>query len=104
LAATDTAALRAGDIYRFFDLAVQMRLDLIESKVLRDRRYHLKAYKQCVTGKDFIDWLVKNNQVMSRVEGAAVGCSMVEHGILHHVVDDHHFKDAGLFYRFEIFD
>lgn len=47
-----------------------------------------------------VDWFVKRGQTTSRVEAVAVGCSLLEHGFLHHVCDDHHFKDEGMYYRF----
>nr|XP_058970948.1 DEP domain-containing mTOR-interacting protein-like isoform X2 [Pocillopora verrucosa] len=71
-----------------------------EPPMIRDRRYHLRMYPCCFIGRDVVDWLMKNSDANSRA--GAVQCMdiLLENGVIHHVVDDHHFKDEMLFYRF----
>lgn len=71
-----------------------------EPLMIRDRRYHLRMYPCCFIGRDVVDWLMKNSDANSRA--GAVQCMdiLLENGVIHHVVDDHHFKDEMLFYRF----
>ncbi|XP_068750320.1 DEP domain-containing mTOR-interacting protein-like isoform X1 [Montipora capricornis] len=68
--------------------------------MIRDRRYHLRTYPCCFVGRDLVDWLIQNGEANSRA--GAVQCMNVlfENSIIHHVCDDHHFKDEMLFYRF----
>lgn len=44
-------------------------------------------------------WLVKNES-LSRTKAVKVGALLIERGLLHHVLDEHPFEDAGYFYRF----
>lgn len=68
--------------------------------MIRDRRYHLRMYSCCFVGRDLVDWLIRNGDANSRA--GAVQCMNILHdnNIIHHVCDDHHFKDEMLFYRF----
>lgn len=68
--------------------------------MIRDRRYHLRMYSCCFVGRDLVDWLIKNGDANSR--GGAIQCMniLLENSIIHHVCDDHQFKDEMLFYRF----
>jgi hypothetical protein len=72
----------------------------LEKNMIKDRKYHLKSYKRCFVGKELIDWLVANNEATDRQEGLKIGRELLEAGVIHHVCDDHHFKDEHLFYRF----
>ena len=66
---------------------------------IRDRNYYLNFYPACFIGSEAVDWLVKK-QKYKREEAVEIGQIMLEKGILHHVTDEHSFKDAYLFYRF----
>ena len=67
---------------------------------IKDRKYHLKTYKKCFVGKKAVSWLV--DQKISASRTAAVKCmqALLDAQLIHHVVDDHEFKDDYLFYRF----
>ncbi len=66
---------------------------------IEDRRYLWNVYPRCFTGRDAVDWLVRNEGT-SRREALRVGRLLVERGLLHHVLDEHPFEDASYFYRF----
>ncbi|MGL5875437.1 MAG: DEP domain-containing protein [Xenococcaceae cyanobacterium] len=66
---------------------------------IKARPYKLKLYHRCFVASEAVDWLVKNCQ-MSREEAIAFGQNLVEQKIIHHICDEHHFKDENLFYRF----
>ncbi|XP_019854510.1 PREDICTED: DEP domain-containing mTOR-interacting protein-like [Amphimedon queenslandica] len=68
--------------------------------VLKDRRYHLKTYATCFIGHEMVDWLLKKGEVESRSEAVAMMQKLLENEVIHHVCDDHDFKDEKLFYRF----
>ncbi|GFN95037.1 dep domain-containing mtor-interacting protein-like [Plakobranchus ocellatus] len=67
---------------------------------VKDRRYHLRKYKKCVVGRETIDWLLKHYHVQSREEAIRGMQILQDLGLIHHVVDEHDFKDEHLFYRF----
>jgi hypothetical protein len=71
-----------------------------ESKLIRDRKYHLRTYKECFVGGEMVDWLIDRGEVSTREEGVEVMQKLLDYGVIHHVVDDHCFKDEKLFYRF----
>jgi potassium efflux system protein len=66
---------------------------------IRDRRFGLQVYTTCFVGSETVQWLMKQ-QLASREEAIKLGRVLVERGIMHHVTDEHTFKDDYLFYRF----
>ena len=68
-----------------------------------DRRHLLRVYPRCFLGREAVDWLVDREQ-MTRAEAVALGRRLVAHGLVRHVLDEHDFKDAPLFYRFRADD
>lgn len=79
------------------DLVAQMRGE--QGLDIKTRRYQLKLYKRCFIGSEAVDWLV-NNLKISRQQAVAIGKKLISKKIIHHVNDEHLFKDAPLFYRF----
>ncbi len=66
----------------------------------RDRIHRLRTYAQCFIGRDAVDWLVRHQRV-DRVEAVRLGQRLVAHGLIRHVLDEHDFEDAELFYRLD---
>ncbi len=66
---------------------------------IRDRRFGLHVYTRCFIGSDAVQWFMQQ-QLASREEAIKLGQVLVERGIIHHVTDEHTFKDDHLFYRF----
>lgn len=71
-----------------------------------DKTFHLKGYKQCFTGSDFVDWLVEAGYTGSTVDeatqrdiGVEIGVALQNDGHIDHVTQEHKFKDKPLFYR-----
>ena len=64
-----------------------------------DRVYRNKTYPACFVGSDAVDWMMRRYG-LTVGEAEAVGQSLVDVGIIHHVADDHGFVDAEFFYRF----
>ncbi len=67
--------------------------------VIADRRHHLALYRRCFVGREAVDWLVAR-EGLTRDEAVRLGQRLVEHGLVHHVLDEHPFRDAPFFYRF----
>jgi hypothetical protein len=66
---------------------------------IKARPYKLKLYHRCFVGSEAVEWMMKNLQ-MSREEAVVFGQKLVDKKILHHVCDEHPFKDENFFYRF----
>lgn len=54
----------------------------------------------CFIGSELVDWLVKTGIASNRVVATRIGQRLIDHHLIHHVCDDHGFKDEDLFYRF----
>ncbi|MEW6267853.1 MAG: mechanosensitive ion channel domain-containing protein, partial [Thermodesulfobacteriota bacterium] len=66
---------------------------------IHDRRHLLAVYPRCFVGREAVDWLVRELRV-PRDEAVALGRLLVERGVIHHVLDEHGFRDGNFFYRF----
>jgi small-conductance mechanosensitive channel len=66
---------------------------------IADRRHLLTVYARCFVGADAVAWLRRHGR-LTRDEAVLVGRLLVERRIIHHVLDEHDFEDANLFYRF----
>uniref|UniRef100_A0A4W6FKR6 Rap guanine nucleotide exchange factor 3 n=1 Tax=Lates calcarifer TaxID=8187 RepID=A0A4W6FKR6_LATCA len=71
--------------------------------LIRDRKYHLKTYRQCCSGKELVDWLMKQNECLqSRSQAVGMWQVLVDEGILVHVKHELNFLDKDTqFYRFQ---
>ncbi|NEQ50373.1 MAG: mechanosensitive ion channel [Leptolyngbya sp. SIO3F4] len=78
-------------------LVQQMRSS--DGVAIKDRRFRLTVYPHCFVGSEAVTWLAKT-QNATREAAVRIGQALVEQGILHHVTDEHPFKDEYLFYRF----
>uniref|UniRef100_A0A6Q2ZHZ5 Rap guanine nucleotide exchange factor 4 n=1 Tax=Esox lucius TaxID=8010 RepID=A0A6Q2ZHZ5_ESOLU len=86
--------LRAGKVLR----------DAILSRaphMIRDRKYHLKTYRQCCVGTELVDWQMQHSScVHSRNQAVGMWQVLLEEGVLNHVDQEPTFQDKYLFYRF----
>lgn len=64
-----------------------------------DRRYRLKLYKDVFVGSEAVKWLLRNGIASSAPAAVALGQQMLDAGFFAHVVDEHGFENAYLFYR-----
>uniref|UniRef100_A0A8C6TDP3 Rap guanine nucleotide exchange factor (GEF) 3 n=1 Tax=Neogobius melanostomus TaxID=47308 RepID=A0A8C6TDP3_9GOBI len=71
--------------------------------LIRDRKHHLKTHRQCCSGKELVDWLMKQNECLqSRSQAVGMWQVLVEEGILTHVKQELNFLDKDTqFYRFQ---
>uniref|UniRef100_A0A3Q2XV59 Rap guanine nucleotide exchange factor 4 n=1 Tax=Hippocampus comes TaxID=109280 RepID=A0A3Q2XV59_HIPCM len=69
--------------------------------MIRDRKYHLKTYRQCCVGTEMVDWQMQHSScVRSRLQAVAMWQVLMEEGVLCHVDREPSFQDKYLFYRF----
>ena len=66
-----------------------------------DRRFRTTLYPQCFVGQEAVNWIVKT-QKATRDEAVKLGQVLLAKGVIHHVTDEHAFKDEYLFYRFYV--
>ncbi|XP_007546540.1 rap guanine nucleotide exchange factor 4 isoform X2 [Poecilia formosa] len=86
--------LRAGKILRH---AILSRVP----HMIRDRKYHLKTYRQCCVGTELVDWqMLQCSCVHSRIQAVGMWQVLLEEGVLNHVDGETVFQDKYLFYRF----
>ncbi|KAG7227584.1 hypothetical protein INR49_005399, partial [Caranx melampygus] len=86
--------LRAGKILRNVILSRAPHM-------IRDRKYHLKTYRQCCVGTELVDWQMQQSScVHSRVQAVGMWQALLEEGVLNHVDQELSFQDKYLFYRF----
>ncbi|XP_073489981.1 rap guanine nucleotide exchange factor 4 isoform X3 [Aquarana catesbeiana] len=86
--------LRAGKILRNAILSRAPHM-------IRDRKYHLKTYRQCCVGTELVDWLIQQSScVHSRTQAVGMWQVLLEEGVLNHVDQEYYFQDKYLFYRF----
>ncbi len=64
---------------------------------IRDRMFHLRSYRQCFVAREAVDWMVRERRI-SRAEATRIGRRMVALGWMRHVLDEHDFSDAELFF------
>ncbi|MEL6261760.1 MAG: mechanosensitive ion channel domain-containing protein [Cyanobacteria bacterium J06626_6] len=64
-----------------------------------DHRFWLTVYPNSFVGSEAVTWIVKT-QKATREAAVRLGQRLVENGLIHHVTDEHPFKDEYLFYRF----
>ncbi|XP_013406754.1 DEP domain-containing mTOR-interacting protein-like, partial [Lingula anatina] len=72
--------------------------------IIQTRRYHLRNYSKCFVGKELVQWLIDTHRVQDRETAVLLMRILQDHYVLHHVCDDHQFKDEKLFYRFRVDD
>ncbi|MEA5616446.1 hypothetical protein VB711_01125 [Cronbergia sp. UHCC 0137] len=66
---------------------------------IEDRRYKLKIYPRCFIGNEAVIWLMESLQ-LSQENAIRLGQRLIDEKWIHHVTDDHSFKNEYLFYRF----
>lgn len=69
--------------------------------LLRDRRWHLRTFKNCLLGSETVTHLVDTNfaGVKTREDAVALMRLALELNLIAHVSRQHHFNDAYLFYN-----
>ncbi|KAG9271457.1 rap guanine nucleotide exchange factor 4 isoform X2 [Astyanax mexicanus] len=86
--------LRAGKVLRSAILSQAPHM-------IRDRKFHLKTYRQCCVGTELVDWHMQQSScVHSRVQAVGMWQVLLEEGVLNHVDQELNFQDKYLFYRF----
>lgn len=68
---------------------------------LKNRRWHLTLYKNVFVGHDAVDWFLKFfEDVNDREEAIVLGQSLMDRGVISHVLKGHSFLDGYYYYQF----
>uniref|UniRef100_A0A8C1S7G0 Si:dkeyp-97e7.9 n=1 Tax=Cyprinus carpio TaxID=7962 RepID=A0A8C1S7G0_CYPCA len=62
----------------------QLRLRLHDSKLIKDRRHHLRTYPNCFVAQELIDWLIVHKEVSDRETAVQLMQHLMDHDIIHH--------------------
>ncbi len=65
---------------------------------IRDRMFRLRTYPHCFVGREAVDWIVQHHRV-SREDAVRMGQHLSALGLVSHVLQEHDFEDAELFYE-----
>jgi amino acid adenylation domain-containing protein len=52
----------------------------------KNRRHRGSTYEQAATGKDIVEWMLRNSYASGRANAVAVGCRMLAAGLVRHAV------------------
>jgi len=79
--------------------------EFYDSGNIKNQRFHLVMYKKVFVASAFVQWLCNNTaHVATADEAIAIGKLLVASNMVHHVVDDHEFKNEYLFFRYRCDD
>uniref|UniRef100_A0A8C1M9I4 Rap guanine nucleotide exchange factor (GEF) 4 n=1 Tax=Cyprinus carpio TaxID=7962 RepID=A0A8C1M9I4_CYPCA len=68
--------------------------------MIRDRKYHLKTYRQCCMGTELVDWLMQHTScVHSRVQAVGMWQVLLEEGVLNHGECDRTFSNVRISFK-----
>ncbi|KAA0703086.1 DEP domain-containing mTOR-interacting protein [Triplophysa tibetana] len=73
-----------------------------ENSMLQSRDEDGVTYERTLVGSEFTDWLLQEGETDTREETEQLGRRLLEHGIIQHVSNKHHFMDGGLLYQFRM--
>jgi len=67
---------------------------------VKDRTYFLKKYPKCFVGTEAVTYFLTTHYCNTIPQSLALGQQLMDCDYIHHVTDDHHFKNEHLYYRF----
>ncbi|XP_078092254.1 DEP domain-containing mTOR-interacting protein-like isoform X3 [Mustelus asterias] len=83
-------------------LRVIPRLISSEDAIMKLQEENGVKYQRAVFGCEIVDWLIKEGEASSRTDAVELCRRELEHGIIQHVSNRHHFFDGNLLYQFRI--
>ncbi|XP_072855384.2 DEP domain-containing mTOR-interacting protein isoform X1 [Pogona vitticeps] len=73
-----------------------------ENALLQAREEEGIKYERTFMASQLIDWLIQEGEATTRSEAEQLGRRLLEHGIMQHVSNKHHFVDSNLLYQFRM--
>ncbi len=65
---------------------------------VKDRSYRGTQHSRCFVGSEAVEWMQAQGHTVN--EALSMGQQMIDLSLIHHVHDEHPFKNENLFYRF----
>ncbi len=65
---------------------------------VKDRSYRGTAHPRCFVGSEAVEWMQAQGHTVN--EALSMGQQLIDLSLIHHVHDEHPFKNENLFYRF----
>ncbi|XP_015213333.1 DEP domain-containing mTOR-interacting protein isoform X2 [Lepisosteus oculatus] len=78
------------------------KLMTTDSSLVQTREEDGVKFERTLVASEFVDWLVQEGEASTREEAEQLGRRLLEHGIIQHVTNKHHFVDRGLLYQFKM--
>jgi len=69
-------------------------------KLIKDRTYFLKKHHKCFIGSEAVTFFLTTHYCNTIPQAIALGQQLMDCDYIHHVTDDHPFKNENLYYRF----
>ncbi|KAF5901087.1 collagen alpha-1(XIV) chain isoform X1, partial [Clarias magur] len=73
-----------------------------ENSLVKTREEESVPYERTLVASEFIDWLLQEGEMGTREEAEQLGRRLLEHGIIQHVTNQHHFGDGDLLFQFRM--
>uniref|UniRef100_A0A8C6M649 DEP domain containing MTOR-interacting protein n=1 Tax=Nothobranchius furzeri TaxID=105023 RepID=A0A8C6M649_NOTFU len=73
-----------------------------ENNLVQTREEEGVSFERTLVASEFIDWLLQEGEMPTREETEQLGRRLLEHGIIQHVTNKHHFVDGLLLYQFRM--
>ncbi|MCJ8728813.1 hypothetical protein PDJAM_G00008340 [Pangasius djambal] len=73
-----------------------------DNNLLKTREEDNVSHERTLVGSEFIDWLLQEGEMATREEAEQLGRRLLEHGIIQHVTNKHHFADGNLLFQFRM--
>ncbi|XP_053482838.1 DEP domain-containing mTOR-interacting protein isoform X1 [Ictalurus furcatus] len=73
-----------------------------ENNLLKTREEESVPHERTMVASEFIDWLLQEGEMATRAEAEQLGRRLLEHGIIQHVTNKHHFADGDLLFQFRL--
>ena len=70
--------------------------DMMQHLEIKDRKFRLKTYKRCFTGRAATALFIKRRYAMNEEDAVILGNAMLAAGVFFHVTKDHDFKNEEL--------
>jgi len=74
--------------------------EIHRADLIKDRSHHLKKYPKSFLGSDVVKFFLDQGYASNVREAESLGQQLMDADLIHHVTDDHPFKNENLFYRF----
>ncbi|KAM4579910.1 DEP domain-containing mTOR-interacting protein isoform 3-T3 [Odontesthes bonariensis] len=73
-----------------------------ENNLIQTREEEGESFERTLVASEFVDWLMQEGEMPTREETERLGRRLLEHGIIQHVTNKHHFVDGPLLYQFRM--